>query len=114
MVSRVGSSVSTVKLGDRVLYSSISGTFQSFTRADEDLVIPIPDNLGFEIAAGLPCVYATAIYCLTDVAKLQAGETVLIHAAAGGVGQAAIQIAKLAGANIFATVSSIEKRDVSS
>jgi NADPH:quinone reductase-like Zn-dependent oxidoreductase len=92
----------------------ISGCFRSFVRADEDTVIRIPDSLGYEIAAGLPCIYCTAIYSLLDVARLQAGENILIHAAAGGVGQAAIQIAQLTGANIFATVSSIEKRDVSS
>ena len=62
-------------------------------------------------AAAIPLVFMTVLYSLNHVARLSSGENILIHAAAGGVGQAAIQVAQLAGAEIFATVSSIEKRD---
>ncbi|KAG7147988.1 Highly reducing polyketide synthase azaB like protein [Verticillium longisporum] len=59
----------------------------------------------------MPVVYTTAYYALHDLARLQAGESVLIHWGAGGVGQAAIQLAKKIGADVFVTVGSLEKRD---
>ena len=70
----------------------------------------IPDSMSFEIAASLPAVYGTAHYALSKAARLQKGETVLIHAGAGGVGQAAIQLAKLIGATVYTTVGSSRKR----
>lgn len=88
-------------------------TFHTFGRIDRQTVVKLPDSLSFEIAAGLPVVYATILYGLREVGKLTAGEKILIHAAAGGVGQAAIRYAKHVGAEIFATVSSLEKRQVS-
>ena len=69
-----------------------------------------PANLSFEQAATIPIAFLTADYCLADVARLEAGESVLIHAAAGGVGQAAIQIARRIGAEILGTASP-EKHD---
>lgn len=73
----------------------------------------LPSAVSFESGAGLPCVYSTVIYGLDNAARLQKGESILIHAAAGGVGQAAIQFCQYIGAEIFATVSTPEKRDVS-
>ncbi|KAL4862785.1 KR domain-containing protein [Aspergillus spectabilis] len=69
-----------------------------------------PGTLQFEIAAGLPIIYGTVIYSLGHVARLRAGEKILIHAAAGGIGQAAIQYAQHKGAEIFVTLSSLEKK----
>jgi NADPH:quinone reductase-like Zn-dependent oxidoreductase len=66
----------------------------------------------FVEAATLPVVFTTAIYALVHIANIQRGETVLIHSAAGGTGQAAIQVAKLIGAEIFATVGSAEKKSL--
>lgn len=65
------------------------------------------------MAAGLPVVYATVIYSLRETARLMADETILIHAAAGGVGQAAIRYAQHIGAEVFVTLSTAAKRDVS-
>lgn len=87
-------------------------TFHTYGRIDQETVVKLPDTLSSEIAAGLPVVYATVLYGLRDVGRLGKGEKILIHAAAGGVGQAAIRYAKHVGAEIFATVSSLEKRQL--
>ncbi|KAF2207327.1 hypothetical protein CERZMDRAFT_107796 [Cercospora zeae-maydis SCOH1-5] len=115
VISRVGSQVTEVQVGDRVTYITgldESGCFSTFGRLDQSVVTRIPDELSHEEAAGLPAVYVTVLYALQDVARLAKGEKVLIHAAAGGVGQAAINYAKHVGAEIFATVSTLEKRKV--
>ncbi|UKZ52827.1 Type I Iterative PKS [Trichoderma virens] len=114
-VSRIGSKVTNVQVGDRVVYMNglvDGGCLKTFGRQSEDAVVKLPDSVSFEDAASLPCVYSTAIHGLYDIAHLSKGETVLIHAAAGGVGQAAIQLANLVGAEVFATVSTPEKRDL--
>ncbi|KAI5460920.1 hypothetical protein BGZ63DRAFT_445899 [Mariannaea sp. PMI_226] len=114
-VSRVGSGVTNVKVGDRVVYMNglvDGGCLKTFGRQSADAVVKLPDSISFEDAASLPCVYSTAIHGLYDIAHLSARETVLIHAAAGGVGQAAIQLANLVGAEVFATVSTPEKREL--
>jgi NADPH:quinone reductase-like Zn-dependent oxidoreductase len=74
------------------------------------MVAKIPDNVSFAEAASLPIAFITAYYSLIEVGRLNSGESVLIHAASGGVGQAAIQVAKMVGAHIYATVSTVEKR----
>ncbi|KAI1505135.1 iterative type I polyketide synthase [Biscogniauxia marginata] len=115
VITRIGSNVKDYKVGDRVVYLTGHeevGTFQTFGRVDQNAIVPIPDNLDYETAAGLPCVYATVIYGLVDAGRLEKGEKILIHAAAGGVGQAAIQFAQYKGAEVFATVSSPAKREL--
>lgn len=112
VITKAGSGVDHLQPGDRVVYLSDThrkGTFQSHARADKSLVTKIPDDMSFSIAAGLPVIYATVIYSLTNVGRLVSGERILIHSAAGGVGQAAIQYAKAIGAEVFATVSSTDK-----
>ncbi|KAK4072922.1 uncharacterized protein Triagg1_5599 [Trichoderma aggressivum f. europaeum] len=107
--------VTNVQVGDRVVYMSglvDGGCLKTFGRQSADAVVKLPDSVSFEDAASLPCVYSTAIHGLYHIAHLSEGETVLIHAAAGGVGQAAIQLANLVGAEVFATVSTPEKRDL--
>ncbi|PTB63211.1 polyketide synthase [Trichoderma citrinoviride] len=114
-VSRIGSKVTNVRVGDRVVYMNglvDGGCLKTYGRQSADAVVKLPDSVSFEDAASLPCVYSTVIHGLYDIARLSEGETVLIHAAAGGVGQAAIQLANLVGAEIFATVSTPEKRDL--
>jgi NADPH:quinone reductase-like Zn-dependent oxidoreductase/acyl carrier protein len=113
-VSRVGSSVTSFRPGDAVL--AISACFQKGmiarrVRVPEALVVMKPEGMSFAQAAGIPCVFLTAWYGLVKLAQLQKGERVLIHAAAGGVGLAAIQIAQWIGAEICATVGSEEKRE---
>jgi NADPH:quinone reductase-like Zn-dependent oxidoreductase len=111
VVTRVGKSVaSELKAGDRVCLL-MKGHYANLVRVPRETVGKIPDDMPFDIAASFPLVFCTAYYSLYDTARLQEGETVLIHAAAGGVGQAAIMLARLVGAEIFATVGSKEKRD---
>ncbi|KAJ6045303.1 Highly reducing polyketide synthase [Penicillium canescens] len=111
VVTRVGSAVSNISVGDRVMTSSCN-TFATFVRFPMQGVIPIPDDMSFEDAASMPLIFLTAYYALVTVGRLQPGETVLIHAAAGGVGQAAIAVAQHIGAEIYATVGSPEKRQL--
>ncbi|KKY13349.1 putative lovastatin nonaketide synthase [Diplodia seriata] len=112
-VTRVGPHVTDIELGDRVIVLSAEcGTFQTYARTPRDAAIKIPEGMDFTVAAGLPVAFSLAYYSLVEVGRLKKRETCLIHAAAGGVGQAAVQIAKSQGAEIFATVSSEEKRDL--
>jgi amino acid adenylation domain-containing protein len=99
------------RLAGRRVIAMTRGALASHVVAPEPLVIPIPDELSFAAAAALPTAYATAQYALRSLARLNAGETVLIHAATGGVGLAAISIARRCGARIIATAGRAEKRD---
>lgn len=109
VVHRVGSAVTKFKVGDRVaMYGH--GSHRTLHRSRADYCAPIPDGLSFEQAASIPTVHGTAWNGLVRLAKVQKGQSILIHAAAGGVGQAAIQIAKHFEMEIFATVSSDAKR----
>ena len=111
IVTEVGSNVSSFKAGDRVM-TFTEGSFATKLRVPAAVVQPIPEGMGFDIAASIPLIYSTAYYSLFDAARLQAGETILIHAAAGGVGQAAIILAQHLHAEIFVTVGSEEKKAV--
>ncbi|OCL05917.1 reducing type I polyketide synthase [Glonium stellatum] len=111
IITRVGSNVSSgLKVGDRVC-SLLRGHWAGLVRVHWTSVSRIPDDMTFETAASIPVVFVTAYYSLYDIARLQKTETVLIHSAAGGVGQAAIMLAQLTGAEVFATVGSKEKKD---
>ena len=115
VVLRTGTGVRNFAPGDEVLAMSPSfyakGMFASCVNVPEVLVAKKPATMSFAEAAGIPCVFVTAWYSLVNLARLQPGERVLIHAAAGGVGLAAIQVAKWIGSEIFATVGSEEKRE---
>ncbi|KAL1638494.1 Highly reducing polyketide synthase alt5 [Neofusicoccum ribis] len=111
VVTRVGGAMAGVKPGDRVMTSSCD-TFATYVRFPAKAVIPVPEKMSFEDAASMPLIYLTAYYALVTVGRLQAGESILIHAAAGGVGQAAIAVAQHIGAEIFATVGSPEKKEL--
>lgn len=110
VVSRVGHGVTSLAVGDRVCAMS-HGAYSTVARCPESSAARIPASMSFETAASIPVVYCTAYYGLIELGRLCEGEKVLIHAAAGGVGQAAIQLAKRQGAEIFATVGSPEKKD---
>jgi phthiocerol/phenolphthiocerol synthesis type-I polyketide synthase C len=108
-VSSVGEGVDGIAVGDRVVgFAAASMATRVVTRADA--VIAIPDGIGFAAAATLPVAFITARYSLVTLARLSPGESVLIHAASGGVGLAAIQIAKACGATVIATAGSAAKR----
>ncbi|KAL4954547.1 polyketide synthase [Aspergillus filifer] len=108
VISRVGSEVKHLKVGDRVA-AMMRGHYANYIRLLAISVVRIPDDMTFEHAATMPMVFSTAYFSLYDTAHLKRGETVLIHAAAGGVGQAAIMLAQLVGAEVFATVGSRQK-----
>ena len=108
-ISAVGPDVTSMKAGDEVI--AVAGaSFSAFTTADARAVVPKPPAFSFGQAATIPIAFLTAYYSLHHLAKLLRGERVLIHAAAGGVGLAAVQLAQHAGAEIFATAGSSEKR----
>ncbi len=105
IISAVGESVSEWQVGDEVIATILHDGFSSFITVKAEFVIPKPKPMSFTEAATLPLTFLTAHYGLAELAKIKPGDKVLIHAASGGVGQAAIQIAKQAGAEIFATAS---------
>ncbi|KAF5555326.1 polyketide synthase [Fusarium napiforme] len=111
VITRVGSAVTDFKPGDRVMTASCA-TFATFVRFPAKGAIPVPEHMSFEEATSMPLIFLTAYYSLVTVGNLARGERILIHAAAGGVGQAAIMIAQQKGAEIFATVGSEEKRQL--
>ena len=109
LVSAVGPGVQGLQPGQPVM-AVAPGAFGSYVLARADFVLPLPEGLSFEQAAGFPIAFITAAYALEEIARLAPGEKVLIHAAAGGVGLAAVQIARRRGAEIYATAGSPEKR----
>ena len=109
VVTRVGNNVTKYKPGDRVITFRL-GCFRTFLRNPEVMFQKVPDEMSFEGAASIPCIYCTAYYSIFDVARLRKNESILIHSAAGGVGQAAIILAQYIGADIFVTVSSEVKK----
>ncbi len=110
VVTRVGPSVTRLAVGDRV-FGVAPLSFASHTIAPEHTLAAMPTTLTAAEAATVPITLLTAWYGMVQLADLQPGERVLIHAAAGGVGLAAIQIAQSIGAEVFATAGSDEKRD---
>ncbi|MEE2937647.1 MAG: type I polyketide synthase [Planctomycetota bacterium] len=110
VVSAVGPDVKQWAVGDEVM-AVVPYGFASHCITNEYAAIRKPQDLDHEDAAAIPLAFLTAEYCLRSVARLVPGERVLIHAGAGGVGLAAIQIAKAIGAEIFATAGSDEKRE---
>ena len=100
----VGEGVTNFESGDRVI-AVVPGSFSQYITVDANLVAPMPAALTFSEAATIPEVFLTAYWCLHHLAKIAPRDRVLIHAATGGIGQAAIQWAQAAGAEIFATAS---------
>ncbi|MEH1787875.1 MAG: beta-ketoacyl synthase N-terminal-like domain-containing protein [Nostoc sp.] len=105
----LGEGVKGFEVGDEVIAFGDS-CFNQFTTTPASLVALKPDHLSLEEAATIPVAFITAYYALIKLARLRQGEGVLIHAAAGGVGMAAVQIAQWVGAKIFATAGNPEKR----
>ena len=91
-------------VGDRVL-GMVLGGFGPLAVTDRRLVVPVPEGWSWVQAAALPSVFATARYALADLAEVKPGDKVLVHAAAGGVGMAAVRVARSLGAEVFGTAS---------
>jgi NADPH:quinone reductase-like Zn-dependent oxidoreductase len=104
-VESVGEGVDSYSVGERVLAGTRFGGYAELVSVPADQVLPLPDALGFEQGAAFPVNYATAYAALVIMGGLKSGERLLIHAAAGGVGIAATQVAKGIGAEIFGTAS---------
>jgi acyl transferase domain-containing protein/acyl carrier protein len=111
VITAVGEEAGEFAMGDEVIAFG-NGTFGSFLTIRAEMVARRPKNLTMEQAGAAPLVFLTAQYALRHLAKIQRGERVLIHAAAGGVGMAAVQIARRSGCEIFGTAGSPPKRDL--
>jgi NADPH2:quinone reductase len=109
VVEALGEGVTHLKVGQRVACLSGTGGFGTHTLATAALCMPLPDAMSFEDAAAFIMTYATSHHALIDRAQLKAGDTVLVLGAAGGVGTAAIQIAKAVGAKVIAAASTDDK-----
>ncbi len=109
VVAAVGEGVTHLKVGQNVACLSGTGGFGTHTLAPAKLCMPLPEGFSHVDAAAFIMIYATSHHALMDRGQLKAGDTVLILGAAGGVGTAAIQIAKLAGARVIAAASTDEK-----
>lgn len=111
-VVRVAPAGSGLSVGDRVAAFPFLGGFAEQVACDPSLVFPLPDNVSFEQGAALPMNYLTCHFALRLRGRLAEGEKVLVHGAAGGIGTAAIQLAKAWGATVYAVVSDDAKADV--
>ena len=109
VVQRVGSRVTALTQGDRVSVSSMNA-YRTYMRANALCAVRIPDEMSFVQAASLPTTALTVYHALVNVARLQQGETVLIHSGAGATGQMAIQLAQHIQAKVYVTVSSGSKQ----
>ncbi|MBP7964638.1 MAG: SDR family NAD(P)-dependent oxidoreductase [Caldilineaceae bacterium] len=105
IITAIGPGVTGLAVGDAVIAAMTPGSLASSVTVRADYVVAKPPNLTFAEAATLPLAFLTAWYGLKELACLRPGDRVLIHAAAGGVGQAAVQVAQRAGAEVFATAS---------
>ncbi len=112
VISELGEGVSHLNVGQRVIGLSMLNGYAEQVALDATHVLPIPEQIPFEEAAGLVTAHATAHYGLKQRANVQPGETVLVTGAAGGTGLAAVQIAKAMGATVIAVCSSEEKLQV--
>lgn len=112
-IVEVGSEVEGFHVGQRVIAFPASGSYAEYAVADAILTYTLPDSIDFRMAAACPIVSFTSYKLLADVARLEPGEQVLIHAAAGGIGTTAIQLAKLLGAGqVIGVVSQDSKAEV--
>ncbi len=112
VVRAVGEEVSGIRVGDRVLSSGNTGAFAELAVADARGVHVLPDSMSFDEGAALPVIYPTSYAGLVYRGDLRPGETLLVHAAAGGVGVAAVQIGRALGARVIATAGGREKCEI--
>ena len=109
VVDAIGESVTAFNVGDRVQAMASSGGYAEYSLAPAAKTFRIPTALGFAEAAAMPVIYQTSYLALKQRGQLQAGETLLVLAAAGGVGSSAMQIGKAMGAHVIAAVGSADK-----
>ena len=112
VVSAVGPGVTQFKVGDHAIAMAEHGGFAEFVAMPESQCVKLPASLPFEQAAAMALIYDTAYFALRDRARIKPGESVLVLGATGGVGLAAIQLAKAFGAKVFAAVASKDKEGI--
>jgi NADPH2:quinone reductase len=112
VVEEVGPGVTVVKKGDRVAYAMARGAYADYAVVAADMLVPIPEGVDFKTAAAVMLQGMTAHYLAISTYPLEQGNSALIHAAAGGVGGLLVQVAKMRGARVFATISNAEKAKV--
>ena len=105
----LGNNIKTFQIGQKVIAIPGHGTFAEYCLCPAKKLIPLNNNIDYEIASILPMVYGTSAHALIQRGKLKAGETLLVHGAAGGVGLAAVEIGKAMGAHVIATASTDKK-----
>ena len=111
-IVKIGSDVTKWKVGDRVWATNVSGTAAEYQTVHEEKLFPLPEHLSFAEGAALAMAFMTAHLALFARGQLTSHETVLIYGASGAVGQAAVQLAKEAGATVIATASNDEKAQI--
>jgi len=109
VVDAVGAGVMEVKVGDRVAYTSVQGSYAESANVPAWRLLPVPEGVSAQQAAGALLQGMTAHYLACSTYPIQRGDTVLVHAAAGGLGLLLVQVAKLRGARVIGTVSTEEK-----
>lgn len=112
IVEKVGSNVTSLKAGDRVAYTGLQGAYAEKAAVAADCLVKVPGGVTLEQAAALMLQGMTAHYLVKSTYPLKSGETCLIHAAAGGVGQLLVQMAKMIGATVIATAGTDEKCEI--
>ncbi len=112
IVEAIGQGVTEVKPGDRVAFAHGSGSYAEYAVVKVSQLIPLPDNIDFELAATFPLQGLTAHYLVHDFHQVKPGDNVLVHAAAGGVGLLLVQMLKQMGARVIGTVSTEEKANI--
>lgn len=108
-IAAVGEKVSDLKVGDRVMATTGSGSFGEQVNCPAANVFKIPASMPYEIAAGFPITYGTTYHALVDRGRIRKGEVLLVHGAAGGVGLNAVELGRELGATVIGTVGSDEK-----
>lgn len=111
IVTRIGSDCTEFQIGDRVC-AAILGCASTFARCDHQLAVKMPESLTYAEGAALPVTAISAYYALIELARLQKGDSILIHCGSGGTGQMAVQIAQQIGAEIYVTVGLKEKKQL--
>lgn len=109
VVEAVGSGVDRIRVGDRVAYAGVPGSYAEFVAVDASRLVPVPEAVPLDVAAAVMLQGMTAHYLTHSTYPLEVGDVALVHAAAGGVGLLLVQLAKRRGARVIGTVSTEEK-----
>jgi NADPH:quinone reductase len=113
IVEQVGAGITAIKVGDRIAFADVPFANAELVSVPLEKAIPLPDEISFETASAVLLQGLTAHYLTRDSYEVKEGKSILVHAAAGGVGQLLIQIAKILGAQVIGLTSSLEKSKVS-